>query len=498
MKNSYTSTSAAIIYSLVQISDRYSKKIQSIHVIICELLMNITALPNDICENILLYLSFEDQYQFIIFNPITIDNQYSIIQFILLIINNICHFSLILFIIIYFERVLGTLGPKFPLIIGTFVIEILSFTEMGIIFYFYRRNYKIFICYESTQEILQVVSEITGSFTNEIDCILHLCIYIPLTCIVLFVLNPNINTNYTLPINIIFFISYFITTMYECYMHYRQYILEKELIQISRNARMTTHISVLIYLQINAVILLSYSLIYSVLPIFIVSLLYIYFRIFQKYCNCWHMTDIDIEGKAVINLFLMYADSVCIATLSWQLWNENQNNNIINSLQIISVIITVLNMTAINVCTFYYFDNQLIINTNDEKEKVYINKFLWAHDICVILPTLIMLFYYSIDSVSIPSSVYSTLIIIGLHEFYRIMYAIAVFSYAEYIDIIIFMIKFGIVMPVLGFMYIFDGGLSYLFLIIGATVWGLFLSLAFGICFSKVVVCIFAVIEHNF
>eukprot|EP01084_Bolivina_argentea_P306904 530410_1 len=263
-----TTASSALLNKSVALSDKYSKKIQNV----CQLLMSITGLSKDICENMLSYLSSEDQYQFMIFNPFTIDNMYSIIQFIL-IFNNICHFLLILLIYIFEDTLI--LGPMYAILM-------ISFAETVIIFYFYAHYYNIYISDISIETTLALTSLKTRKFTNKLDSMLHICIYTPLTCIILFVFNTNIDYNYTLilAMNIIYFSLYFTTTMYQCYMYHRHNIVEKEL---------TAEICVLLYLQINAVILMIYSLIYSLLIFYILSLmiihvlphLFCYFGIFE-------------------------------------------------------------------------------------------------------------------------------------------------------------------------------------------------------------------------
>eukprot|EP01084_Bolivina_argentea_P289668 497456_1 len=217
-----------------------------IHSAFNKCLLDNTRLPSTVCDIIISYLPI--QYQFLRFHPFTYNGKYSMIAFILIMTNNLLHYILVTFMIVY-DRISTSASVFIPSVVFIFF----SIVESCLILYTYIVYYKRSIYHEYTDNnnyrlsLTQMASYVIIKFRNEIEVRSQL-IHIPMTIIMLFF---KIDSCFMA----IYFTLYLTISIYQCCM-YRQKIIEKI------NSHSIT-IFPLIYVQLNALLVMVYGIIYS-------------------------------------------------------------------------------------------------------------------------------------------------------------------------------------------------------------------------------------------
>ena len=184
--------------------------------LLSNILMENTPFSQDICQNIVDYLP--PQYQFIRINMIMYDEKYSIMEFVLFIINNIVHY---LIAIIYF-LLSTTISVNEIVIFSLFIILCLSQTL--IIVKTYRSNNYPSAGNKDKRIKLQIIE-----FMKNRNVQIFGCIYNPLSLIILSIpSNQSSNQTKYILIWILFIIPLSTQILYSCYMHHRRKYLNTD------------------------------------------------------------------------------------------------------------------------------------------------------------------------------------------------------------------------------------------------------------------------------
>ena len=257
-----------------------------------QIIIKYTQLPQDIAIEIVEFLP--SQSPFIKFNPTWYDKSYSFTELLLIIINNIIHYTIIGYLSI--QSLLLRFAISLPLI------------ESLIIMFLYYSN----IRYVKTD----IINQCTIATFTKLYSFLEICCYIPFL-VLLFVIDQTGLIKHQIAIYLLlgYFSLYFIMKIYQYYMYHRR--------QFKDEYTHFFHKLTMYYLLIQSWILFIYGMIISS-SVFIIMASVTYYIGLISICKASRGYWFDKQQPKYI--IIIYIQNICFGVFSMQLlftkWNE--------------------------------------------------------------------------------------------------------------------------------------------------------------------------------